>query len=135
MEERFYQCGTCSNLMFAAIASGITPHCCGKEMTLLHPNLIEGKGESHLPVVEDMGNGMLHIKVGEKPHPMTPEHSIRLICVETSQGFIIRYLDSAEPPEVTIRCNGSPKAVLAYCNLHGLWRKDLTCCKKQTSCK
>lgn len=122
MEERFYYCETCGNLLFAAIASGVTPSCCGDEMSLLHPNEQEGNGEKHLPVVEREDNDTLRVKVGTIPHPMSKEHGIRFICVETDLGIIIRYLGCEEEPNVIIKCTGTPKAVYAYCNLHGLWR-------------
>lgn len=125
MEERFYMCSSCGNVLFTAIASGITPHCCGKEMTLLHSNLEEGNGEKHLPVVDCKGNGLIGVRIGSVLHPMTEDHSIRFICVKTTLGYVIRYLNCNEEPDVTIRCNGKPLSVYAYCNKHGLWRKDL----------
>lgn len=128
MEERFYYCGTCGNLLFATIASGITPYCCGDEMTLLKANEEEGNGEKHLPVVRCIGDRTVKVTVGMQLHPMSQEHGIRFVCVETNQGVIIRYLSPGEKPEVVIRCNGKPKAVYAYCNKHGLWRKDIPEC-------
>lgn len=126
MEERFYYCGTCGNLLFAAIASGVTPHCCGEEMTLLKANQEEGNGEKHLPVVERLDGCTLKVTIGSKLHPMTQEHGIRFVCVETSKGVIIRYLENGDEPCAIIRCQGKPLAVYAYCNIHGLWRKDLS---------
>lgn len=125
MEERFYFCETCGNLLFATIASGITPYCCGQEMTLLHANLMEGKGEKHLPVVEHIDCCTLHIRIGSELHPMSKEHGIRFICVKTDKCAIIRYLREDETPDVIIKCDGIPMTVYAYCNIHGLWRKDL----------
>lgn len=122
MEERFYYCGTCGNLLFAAIASGITPYCCGDEMTLLKANDNEGYGEKHLPVVTKSSDGhTLTIQIGAQPHPMSLEHSIKFVCVETNLGIIIRYLNEGDTPEVSIRCDGTPHQVFAYCNVHGLW--------------
>lgn len=126
MEERFYYCGTCGNLLFATIASGIIPHCCGEEMTLLKSNEEEGNGEKHLPVVEKVDCNILRVRIGSQLHPMSKEHCIKFICVETDLGVIIRYLSCDEKPDVTLKCNGKPLTVYAYCNIHGLWRKDLT---------
>lgn len=125
MEERFYSCDICGNLLLAAVASGVTPHCCGEEMTLLKPNEAEGNAEKHLPVVERVGECALKISVGSQLHPMTKEHNIKFVCVETDIGMVIRYLDVGESPDVVVKCNGKPKAVYAYCNIHGLWRKEL----------
>lgn len=125
MEERFYYCDTCGNLFFATIASGIIPTCCGEEMRLLEANVEDSYGEKHLPVVKMLGDGRLHIKVGAMLHPMSIDHSIRFVCVETTHCIIIRYLSPDEIPDVVIRCDGTPLRVYAYCNIHGLWRRDL----------
>lgn len=124
MEERFYFCNTCGNLLLAAIASGVVPHCCGEKMTLLKPNTSDGNQEKHVPVVSYNSAHSLKVKVGSKPHPMASEHNIRFICVETSVGIIVRYLEVDDSPEVCIRFDGKPVAVYAYCNIHGLWRVD-----------
>lgn len=125
MEERFYFCETCGNFMIAAIASGVIPYCCGDEMTLLKANTTDGAKEKHVPVVKYTSNHSLMVSVGAEPHPMTSQHGIRFICVETTVGGIIRYLNEGDIPEVCIRYDGKPIAVYAYCNLHGLWRADV----------
>ena len=138
MEERFYSCGTCGNLLFATIASGITPHCCGEEMILLQANQEEeGNADKHMPVVDEVGCCLLRITVGTQPHPMTEEHCIRFICVETTLGTIIRYLDCDDTPSVIIQCNGRPKAVYAYCNLHALWKYTIESCptREKDNCR
>lgn len=127
MEERFFYCGTCGNLLFATIASGVTPYCCGEEMTLLHANEVEGNAEKHLPVVECVCKNTLKITVGSQLHPMTAEHGIRFVAVETDLGVVIRYLNYDDKPEVKLCYCGTPKAVYAYCNKHGLWRTLITC--------
>lgn len=130
MEERFYFCNSCGNLMIAAIASGVIPYCCGEEMTLLQPNTTDGNMEKHLPVVTYASDRSMRVKVGEKLHPMTAEHNIRFVCLETTECFIVRYLNVDDPPEVNIRFDGKPIAIYAYCNIHGLWRSEVPkfCC-------
>lgn len=125
MEERFYYCDSCGNLMIAAIASGIIPHCCGSKMTLLTPNTSDGNREKHVPVITMTSSHAMKVTIGSEPHPMTPGHSIRFVCLVTDRGGIIHYLNDGAPPEVTICFNGKPKAVYAYCNIHGLWRFDI----------
>lgn len=131
MEERFFFCNSCGNMMFAAIASGVIPYCCGEEMTLLKPNTTDGNKEKHVPVVTFVSDHKVKVNVGSEPHPMTPKHNIRFICLETDLGCVIRYLSEDDPPEACICFNGKPKAVYAYCNIHGLWRADVPPqCKK-----
>lgn len=132
MEERFYFCESCGNFMIAAIASGVIPYCCGEEMTLLKPNTTDGNKEKHVPVVTYNSNHSLKVNIGSEPHPMTAEHNIRFVCLETSVGGVIRYLKEDDPPEVSIRFDGKPIAVYAYCNIHGLWRADVP--ERETEC-
>lgn len=140
MEKKFYHCNVCNNLAFMILSSGINPECCGSEMTLLKANTSDGDGEKHLPVVEPVCDGKIKIKVGTQPHPMSKEHSIHIICLETSTEFIIRYLEDTQAPEVCICYTGKPKAVYEYCNIHGLWRTDISnlcssdkCCTDKNS--
>lgn len=133
MEERFYFCNSCGNLMIAAIASGVIPHCCGEKMTLLKPNTTDGNKEKHVPVVSYTSSHSLKVNVGSEPHPMSHDHNIRFICLETSVGAVIRYLNEDDPPEAIIRFTGKPIAVYAYCNIHGLWRAEVP--KADTTCK
>lgn len=126
MEERFYFCNSCGNLMIAAIASGVIPYCCGKEMTLLKPNTTDGDEEKHVPVVTFTSDHTIKVKVGSKPHPMNPQHNIRFVCLETNVGCVVRYLSESDLPEVCISFKGKPIAVYAYCNIHGLWRAEVS---------
>lgn len=125
MEQRFFFCDTCGNLLFAAVASGAVPDCCGHEMTPLEPNTTDGSHEKHVPVVTFTSRHSLKVNIGSLPHPMTHDHNIQFVCLETTCGGVIRFLKPETPPEVCIRFNGKPIAVYAYCNLHGLWRADV----------
>lgn len=125
MEERFFFCDTCGNLLIAAIASGTTPDCCGHEMTQLEPNTSDGKYEKHLPVVTFTSRHSMKVSIGSSPHPMTHVHNIQFVCLETTTGGVVRFLKEESAPEVCIRFNGKPVAVYAYCNIHGLWRVDV----------
>lgn len=125
MEERFFYCETCGNLLIAAIASGVIPYCCGDEMSLLTPNQTDGSGEKHLPCVDEVDEHRLRISVGSVLHPMTAEHSIRFVCLVTTEEVIIHYLSPDDSPVVELCFQGKPVCAYAYCNLHGLWRTDV----------
>ena len=125
MEEKFFYCDTCGNLLIAAIASGTIPDCCGHEMVQLEVNTTDGSHEKHLPVVTYTSHHSLKVSVGAAPHPMTHDHHICFVCLETASGFAVRFLTEEAPPEVCFRFNCRPIAVYAYCNLHGLWRVDV----------
>ena len=96
--------------------------CCGQKMEALVPNTTEASNEKHLPVVTAEA-GSLHVKVGEVTHPMTDDHYIQWVYVETENGGQRRAFNPGDAPEATF-CVGEDKpiAVYAYCNLHGLWK-------------
>ena len=74
-------------------------------------------------VVEKNGNRVC-VKVGSVFHPMTEEHLIQWIVLETSQGWQQKALAAGDAPEVKFALaeGEAPVAVWGYCNLHGLWK-------------
>ena len=66
----------------------------------------------------------IKVEVGSVAHPMLEEHHISFIYVETENGGI--RVDLKEKPEAVVFL-GDEKAVAVYeyCNLHGLWKKEL----------
>lgn len=124
METKFYFCPICGNVVFMAVDSGMVPSCCGEEMILLEANTSDGAREKHVPVVEMLDEHKLRVQVGSELHPMTAQHHIVFICLMTTKGGIIRYLNEHKP-DVKFCYRGKPLAVFAYCNLHGLWRFDI----------
>lgn len=86
----------------------------------------EGVSEKHLPVVEKIGK-KITVKVGSISHPMTEEHSIGWIFLETKQGAQFRQLNADEEPrgEFILADGDEPIAVYAYCNLHGFWKTKI----------
>lgn len=125
METKFYLCPLCGNVIVKLADSGVVPVCCGKQMTLLTPNMTDGAVEKHLPVITCVDECTVEVKVGSMPHPMTVPHHIRFICLETQNGLQIRQLDPSAPA-VARFCIGCDKVVAAYayCNLHGLWKTE-----------
>ena len=125
MKNRFYICEKCGNIVEMVNASGVTPHCCGQKMTLLEAGVVEASREKHIPEVFVNGNEVKVI-VGSVLHPMAEEHSILWIYLETDKGGQRKDLKPGEAPEVTFAlADEKPVAVYAYCNLHGLWKKEI----------
>lgn len=58
---------------------------------------------------------------------MTAEHFIQWVVVETERDALIHWFPPGGGAGGRVRPGGGPdcKAVYAYCNLHGLWKKDL----------
>ena len=122
---KFYICERCGNIVEMVHDSGVNPVCCGAKMTELVPEMVEASREKHIPVVQIDG-GTVRVNVGSVEHPMSEEHSILWVYLETDRGGQRRALDVGTPPITEFALNGEkPLAVYAYCNLHGLWVLEL----------
>ena len=126
MATKFYLCTTCGNVVVKVEDSGIDVVCCGSEMSELKPQHQDAVKEKHLPVVDITEDGKVRVKIGSEAHPMIKEHHISFVYLETEHGGMIQYLSPGQPAEVFFgKGVDKPVAVYAYCNIHGLWEKDL----------
>lgn len=118
----FFKCENCGNVIVKLVESGVNLYCCGREMVELNANSTEASQEKHIPVVKVEGN-IVKVSVGSVLHPMSDEHFINFVVLETSNGYKIANLTPQSTPEVTFALNGNEKPinVYEYCNLHGLW--------------
>lgn len=138
MEAKFYLCTICGNVVVKAINSGVNVQCCGKDMVELTPSTVDGLKEKHLPVVECVDGCMVKVKIGSVPHPMTDDHFISFVYLETENGGQMQYLDAGKEAEATFCiCNDKPVAFYCYCNLHGLWKTEIKSdfCKDRECCR
>ena len=126
MNPVFKICRHCGNLVGLIQDSGVPMICCGEEMETLTPNTVDASGEKHVPVVSVEGN-RVEVKVGSVTHPMLPEHSIRWIALETRQGMQRKLLQPGEAPAAVFLLteDDAPVAAYEFCNLHGLWKKEI----------
>lgn len=124
-ETRFYICEKCGNTVGMIHASGVPLVCCGQKMTAIEAGTVEASREKHIPVVEVSENAV-KVVVGSVLHPMTEEHSITWVYLETDKGGQRKNLAAGDAPEVTFAlADEKPIAVYAYCNLHGLWKTEI----------
>ena len=124
MTTRFYKCETCGNVVVKLVDSKVPIVCCGQKMQELVPNTVDASNEKHVPVVTRLENNSIKVEVGSVAHPMTEEHHIAFIYVETDKGGI--KVDLHDKPEaVSALGDAKPIAVYEYCNLHGLWKTEL----------
>ncbi len=123
MSVKFYRCEKCGNLVGVVKETGVPLMCCGQKMTELVPGTSDGAREKHVPVVHTEGN-LVEVTVGSAEHPMTPEHSIEWIAVETMKGAQRKTLSPGDPPKASFALtpDDAVVAVYAMCNLHGLWK-------------
>lgn len=124
MEQKFYICEHCGNIIAKVKDAGVPVMCCGQKMTELVPGTVDAAVEKHVPEYTVDGNKVV-VKVGAVEHPMTEEHLIEWVSLQTKQGNQRKALAAGAAPEVCFRiCDGDEvEAVYAYCNLHGLWKK------------
>ena len=66
------------------------------------------------------------VTVGSTAHPMTAEHYIQWIALETKKTIMKADLAPEEAPEATFALAEGDEVVAAYdyCNLHGLWKAE-----------
>ena len=123
--KKFYICEKCGNVVEIINASGVTPHCCGQKMSVLEAGVVDASREKHIPEVEVL-DGKVKVTVGSVIHPMSEEHSILWVYLETDKGGQRKDLEVGKEPVVYFALEGEkPVAVYAYCNLHGLWKKEI----------
>ena len=97
----------------------------GSGVVELKANSTDAAGEKHVPVITVDGN-KVHVVVGSVLHPMTEEHSIQFIALETKQGVQRKALLPTDQPVADFVLAEGDEVVAAYeyCNLHGLWKVE-----------
>ena len=124
-ENRFYICEKCGNIVGLVHDGGVPMMCCGQKMKKLEAGVTEASLEKHIPVVAVEGN-TVRVSVGSVTHPMSEEHHIAWVYLQTNRGGQRKCLCTTGTPEVTFAlCDETPVAVYAYCNLHGLWMTEI----------
>lgn len=123
MEQKFYICSHCGKVVAAVKETGVPVLCCGDIMKELVAGTTDASQEKHVPVYA-VKNGEVLVKVGSVEHPMTAEHFIEWVCVETNKGVQIKHLNPNDKPETSFAIleGEEVQAVYAYCNLHSLWK-------------
>ena len=125
MDNKFYICSHCGNLIGMINDAGVPMICFGEEMTNLVPGVVEASHEKHIPVVK-VENNVVEVTIGSIEHPMIPEHSILWVYLKTDKGGQRKCLKAGEKPIVKFALlDETPISVYAYCNLHRLWKQDV----------
>ncbi len=120
-ERKFFICKHCGNIVGMVFDAKVPMMCCGEKMVELVPNTQDASQEKHVPVVTVEGD-VVTVKVGSVAHPMTEEHLINWIYLETEKGGQRKVLHAGEAPEAKFALvEDKAVAAYAYCNLHGLW--------------
>lgn len=123
MEQKYYICEHCENIVEKIKDAGVPIICCGEKMKELAAGTTDAAVEKHVPKYKVEGN-LVTVNVGSVEHPMLPEHYIEWVSLQTKQGSQRKVLKPEDKTEVHFAlCDGDEvEAVYAYCNLHSLWR-------------
>jgi len=144
---RGYVCGVCAFISIKGSAPEKCPVCGAprtsfqeKEDAIKTPQDVSNLTElekKHIPVIiPEKKCGLIpegcqdvHIKIGEIPHPMQPEHWIMHIDCYLDNEFISRVKltpDKLNPATALhLKAASGKLTVIDLCNLHGAWIKEM----------
>lgn len=120
---KFYKCDACGKVVAMVKSTDVDTICCGEPMRELKPGTDDASAEKHVPVYRVSGNTVT-VKVGSSVHPMTSEHQVEWIAIETENGNQRKELKPGDRPEAVFALvpYDRIKSVYEYCNVHGLWK-------------
>lgn len=119
---KIYKCEECGKLLTFLTESDSNI----SDFKELVANTTDAAQEKHVPVVKVDGKHV-EVVVGSVEHPMMDEHYIQFILLETKNGYQVKNLKPGEKPFAQFEVSADDEAIAAYeyCNLHGLWKKEL----------
>lgn len=122
---KFYYCPPCHETVVALSGASLPLSCSGIEMVELIPNTAEATREKHTPVVV-LHDHTVTVTTGSNEHPMTDEHYIEWIALETEEGIQIKRLRPNMPPTAVFAMAEGDRyrAAYSFCNLHSLWQSE-----------
>lgn len=123
MKLKFYQCKKCGQIITKVEGKDTDIICCGETMEEMIPNEVDAAIEKHVPIYVRIGNE-IRVNVGAEDHPMTKEHYIKWIYVQTTQGAYFKCFRPDDRPraDFMISSKETLTSVYALCNIHGLWK-------------
>ena len=123
MKQKFLRCSVCGQIVAMVKETGVPVMCCGKPMNEIVASSTDASVEKHVPVYT-VENNKVSVSVGSVVHPMSEEHYIEWISLQTNKGNQRKVLKPTDKPEACFAlCEGEQvEAVYAYCNLHSLWK-------------
>ncbi len=115
----FKKCLKCGKIVYIIKGSGDII-CCNEPMKELIPNSVDASFEKHVPNYEIINNN-IEVTVN---HVMDNDHYIEWIALENEQG--IQMINLKPGMEAKATFNYTNKGIIyAYCNKHGLWKKEI----------
>ena len=114
------KCQHCGKIIEEIEGSFSETFCCGETMQIINSNSTDGAAEKHIPTY-DVLEGRIKVIVN---HGMDEDHYImwiKLVYADSEKTFYYK-------PGDEIEAHGHYEAgmkIYAYCNLHGLWSRDV----------
>ena len=113
-------CGAMIKVLEDCNCSDCGIKCCDEPMRVLVPNSVDAAVEKHVPTYEKVEDE-IYVKVN---HVMEKEHYIEWISLvhENKEETVRLYPEQ----DAEVRFKYIPgSTIYAYCNKHGLWKKDV----------
>lgn len=124
-DVKFLICEHCKNMVGMINDAGVPIICCGEPMKELIPDSVDAAQEKHVPEVTIKGDEV-HVQIGSVIHPMVDEHYIQWVYLATEKGGQRKAFAPGDEPKAVFKVvDDKPLAVYEYCNIHGLWKKDI----------
>lgn len=130
MATNFYKCPHCGNVVIKMVDSGLPLSCCGEEMLELKPNSEDASTEKHVPVVTKIDDCHIRVKVGSAPHPMTEDHHIEFVYVETLRGGINVRLAASPEADICVCAKSLCDSGQKQCSVKQETETTKQCCEK-----
>ena len=120
---KLFKCMKCGELVEVLEEKCDSLTCCGELMKELIPGSVDAAAEKHVPFCEIQGD-YLSVKIGEVEHPMSDDHYIVWIAAEYKDSVCKFFYKPGDKPEALFDYEKG-MVVYAYCNLHGIWKKEM----------
>ncbi len=116
---KFYRCEESGEILACNACEAVD--LTGKEEIIA--NTVDAAKEKHLPVISREGQTVT-VTVGSVLHPMTDEHYIAWILLETKSGEARIELQPTDEPVAQFYVAEDDEIIAAYeyCTLHGIWQ-------------
>lgn len=113
-------CGATVKVINDCNCNGCGIVCCGEPMEKLVPNSVDAAVEKHVPTYEKVGDEII-VTVN---HVMEEEHFIEWVCmVEENKEITVEFKPGEKAETKFLYVKGA--MLYAYCNKHGLWKKEV----------
>lgn len=120
-----YKCQGCGMIVEVLRGGEGQLTCCNQPMSLLTENTVDASREKHVPVIDRIAGGFT-VSIGSIPHPMEEKHFIEWIELIADGQSYRQFLQPGDVPTATFLVTASQVSVREHCNLHGLWKAEVS---------